>query len=148
MLKLPEPSTRPEVKLFKLNPCKLVFTPSNVAMFTESVNGPLKNPPTGVRPDTPVILISGYGDVELEQRAAKRGAYAFLHKPADPDVFFSVVNRAVLRSQMRRKPEQVLGDDQLWYPQAIEQARQKTNEIAERLRKTLENAGPSSTGNP
>src|SRR6476646_5219719 len=47
MLKLPEPSTRPEVKLFKLNPCKLVFTPSNVAMFTESVNGPLKNPPTG-----------------------------------------------------------------------------------------------------
>jgi two-component system C4-dicarboxylate transport response regulator DctD len=101
-----------------------------------------------VRPDTPVILISGYGDVELEQRAAKRGAYAFLHKPADPDVFFSVVNRAVLRSQMRRKPEQVLGDDQLWYPQAIEQARQKTNEIAERLRKTLENAGPSSTGNP
>jgi hypothetical protein len=49
---------------------------------------------------------------------------------------------------MRRKPEQVLGDDQLWYPQAIEQARQKTNEIAERLRKTLENAGPSSTENP
>ena len=25
MLKLPEPSTRPEVKLFKLNPCKLVI---------------------------------------------------------------------------------------------------------------------------
>src|SRR5687768_9212124 len=50
-----------------------------------------------IRPDTPVILISGYGDVQLEQLAAQRGAYAFLHKPVDPDAFFSVVNRAVLR---------------------------------------------------
>ena len=56
------------------------------------------------------VLISGYGDVELEQR----GAYAFLHKAVDPDTFFCVVNRAVLRAQMRRKPEHVLGDDSVW----------------------------------
>jgi len=49
-----------------------------------------------IRPDTPVILITGYGDVQLEQLAAERGAYAFLHKPVDSDAFFSVVNRAVL----------------------------------------------------
>src|SRR3712207_5402957 len=51
------------------------------------------------RPDVPVILITGYGDSQLEQLAAERGAYAFLHKPVNPDVFFAVVNRAVLRAQ-------------------------------------------------
>jgi FixJ family two-component response regulator len=87
-----------------------------------------------------VDLISGYGDVQLEQLAAQRGAYAFLHKPVDPDAFFSVVNRAVLRAKMRRKPEQVLGDDSVWYPQAVEQARRKSNAIAERLRQTIQSS--------
>lgn len=91
-----------------------------------------------IRPDTPVILITGYGDVQLEQLAAERGAYAFLHKPVDSDAFFSVVNRAVLRAHIRRRPEQVLGDDSLWYPQAVEQVRKKSREIAERLRKTIQ----------
>jgi two-component system, sensor histidine kinase and response regulator len=54
-----------------------------------------------IRPDTLVLLISGFGDVQLERLAAQRGAYAFLHKPVDPDVFFSVVNRTVLRAKMR-----------------------------------------------
>jgi DNA-binding NtrC family response regulator len=71
------------------------------------------------------VLISGYGDVQLEQLAAQRGAYAFLHKPVDSNAFFSVVNRAVLRAKMRRKPEQVLGDDSVWYPQAVEHAPSK-----------------------
>jgi DNA-binding NtrC family response regulator len=95
-----------------------------------------------VRPDMPVVLISGYGNVQLEQVAAERGAYAFLHKPVDPDAFFSVVNRAVLRAEMRRRPEQVLGDDSVWYPQAVEQARRKSNAIAERLRQTIQKAEP------
>jgi FixJ family two-component response regulator len=94
------------------------------------------------------FLISGYGDVQLEQLAAQRGAYAFLHKPVDPDVFFSVVNRAVLRAKMRRKPEQVLGDDSVWYQQAVEQVHRKSNAIAERLRKTIQNSDPSSKDNP
>jgi DNA-binding NtrC family response regulator len=46
-----------------------------------------------VRRDTPVVLISGYGTAELEQLAAQRGAYAFLHNPVDPDAFLAVVNR-------------------------------------------------------
>src|SRR3569623_1329803 len=36
-----------------------------------------------IRHDTPGVLISGYGDVQLERLAAERGAYAFLHKPVD-----------------------------------------------------------------
>jgi DNA-binding NtrC family response regulator len=84
-----------------------------------------------IRPDTLVVLISGFGDVQLERLAAQRGAYAFLHKPVDPDGFFSVVNRAVLRAKMRRKPEQVLGDDSVWYPQAVEQARRKSGVLSQ-----------------
>ena len=36
-----------------------------------------------LHPDTPVILLTGYGDkeLELEDKAAQQGAYAFLHKP-------------------------------------------------------------------
>jgi DNA-binding NtrC family response regulator len=97
-----------------------------------------------IRPDMPVVLISGYGDVPLEQLAAQRGAYAFLHKPVDSDAFFSVVNRAVLRAKMRRKPEQVLGDDSVWYPQAVEQAWRQSHAIAERLRKAIEGSEPPS----
>lgn len=101
-----------------------------------------------VRPDTPVVLISGYGDVQLEQLAAQRGAYAFVHKPVDPDAFFSVVNRAVLRAKIRRRPEEVLGDDSMWYPQAVEQARQKSKAIAERLRQTIQKADSSQNETP
>src|SRR5690242_21671437 len=46
-LRLPDPSTRPDVKLLRLNPCKLVLTPLKLAMLNPSVKGPLKNPPTG-----------------------------------------------------------------------------------------------------
>jgi two-component system, sensor histidine kinase and response regulator len=78
-----------------------------------------------IRPDTPVILISGYGDMQLEKLAAQRGAYAFLHKPVDPDVLFSVVNRAVLRANMRRRQKEVLGADGVLHLQA-EQTRRGT----------------------
>jgi len=98
-----------------------------------------------IRPDTPVILISGYGNLQLEQVAAERGAYAFLHKPVDPDAFFSVVNRAVLRAAMRRRPQEVLGEDSSWYPQVVEQADRRPNPIAERLRETIQSSDPPST---
>lgn len=101
-----------------------------------------------IRPDTPVVLISGYGNQQLEQVAAERGAYAFLHKPVDPDAFFSVVNRAVLRAKMRRRPQEVLGEDSLWYPQAVEQARRRSNAVAKRLRKTIESSEPPSPETP
>ena len=56
-----------------------------------------------VRPDTPVVLITGYGDPQLEKEALRLGAYAFIHKPFVVDVFFSVVRRALLRSMLRRR---------------------------------------------
>lgn len=90
-----------------------------------------------IRPDTPVILISGYGDLKLEEEAARRGAYAFLHKPVDADTFCAVVNRAAVRAQLRRRPEQVLGQDSRWYPQAVEQVRRRSADLAERLHQAI-----------
>lgn len=94
-----------------------------------------------IRPDTPVVLISGYGDRELEDEAARAGAYAFLHKPVDPDTFCSVVQRAALRAQVRRKPELALGEDTHWYMQAREQIHRRSNQINEQLRQVLKGYG-------
>jgi hypothetical protein len=58
------------------------------------------------------------------------------------------VNRAVLLATMRRGRQQGLGDDSVWYPVAVEQARRKSNAIAERLRKTIQNADPPSKKSP
>jgi hypothetical protein len=42
----------------------------------------------------------------------------------------------------------VLGDDSVWYPQAVEQARRKSNAIAERLRLTIQKVEPPWKGTP
>jgi DNA-binding NtrC family response regulator len=54
-------------------------------------------------PDTPVVLITGYGNSALEQDALNHGAYAVLHKPVDPDVMYSVVTRSILRSRLLQR---------------------------------------------
>jgi DNA-binding NtrC family response regulator len=53
-----------------------------------------------LRPDSPVVLMTGYGDRELEAQASKCGAYAFLHKPVDADVLLSVISRALLKARL------------------------------------------------
>jgi two-component system nitrogen regulation response regulator NtrX len=51
-----------------------------------------------LRPDTPIVLITGYGDREMQREALHSGAYAFLHKPVHADVLLSVVDRALHRT--------------------------------------------------
>lgn len=54
-------------------------------------------------PDTPVIVLTGYGSQALEQDALNHGAYALLQKPVSADVLYSAVTRAFLRSQMLQR---------------------------------------------
>jgi DNA-binding NtrC family response regulator len=54
-------------------------------------------------PDTPVIVVTGYGSKALEQDALKHGAYAVLHKPVDSDVIYSAVRSSILRSRMLQR---------------------------------------------
>jgi DNA-binding NtrC family response regulator len=56
-----------------------------------------------VCPDTPVIMLTGYGSRALEQDALTYGAYALLQKPVDCDVIYSAVSRSILRSRMLQR---------------------------------------------
>jgi len=47
--------------------------------------------------DTPVILLTAYGDVPMSVRALKAGALDFLTKPCDDDDLLAAVRRAVSR---------------------------------------------------
>ena len=49
------------------------------------------------RSDTPVILLTAYGDVPMSVRAMKAGALDFLTKPCDDDDLLAAVRRAVSR---------------------------------------------------
>lgn len=53
----------------------------------------------------PFILMSAYGDRDLEESATRLGAYAVLHKPVAPDAFLNVIERALLRGRSKIKPE-------------------------------------------
>ena len=53
-----------------------------------------------IQPGMPVILVTGYGDTDLQKTAAHRGAYALLHKPVDPYDLRSVVLRAILQKRV------------------------------------------------
>lgn len=94
-----------------------------------------------VRPDIPVILLTGYGTHELEQEALKEGAYALIQKPVDADVFLSVVTRAVIRRELRQaalvNPMSI--EAQLF---AMENKRlsSRLRDIDDRLRRQIEDA--------
>src|SRR5580698_3344865 len=54
---------------------------------------------------TPIIFITGYGDIPTSVRAMKAGAAEFLTKPLDDKILIEAVRDAVLRSQGNLKRE-------------------------------------------
>src|SRR5580704_14971757 len=54
---------------------------------------------------TPIIFITGYGDIPTSVRAMKAGAAEFLTKPLDDEVMIQAIRGAVLRSQANLKRE-------------------------------------------
>jgi signal transduction histidine kinase len=56
-----------------------------------------------LRPDTPVILITGHGDHGLAIQAIRGGAYDYILKPIDRDTFVAALKRAIQTRQLRRK---------------------------------------------
>jgi len=52
------------------------------------------------RTDTPIIFITGYGDVPMSVRAMKAGAIEFLTKPYDDNVLLDAIWQAISRSRL------------------------------------------------
>ncbi len=54
----------------------------------------------GVDADLPVILLTGEGDIPMAVRGMTAGAFDFLEKPCDTNVFLSVVERALATREL------------------------------------------------
>ncbi|HRU05627.1 MAG TPA: sigma-54 dependent transcriptional regulator [Candidatus Brocadiia bacterium] len=52
---------------------------------------------------TPIIIISGHGDVAMAVRCLKAGAYDFVEKPLDQDVLTASVRRAVEKNALAKE---------------------------------------------
>jgi FixJ family two-component response regulator len=60
---------------------------------------------TDEKSSTPIIFITGYGDIPTSVRAMKAGAAEFLTKPLDDEILIEAIRAAVLRSQANLKRE-------------------------------------------
>lgn len=70
------------------------------------------------RPNTPVLLVTGYGDQTLATQALRGGAFDYILKPIDRDYFLSSLGRALhlrhltLQAEERQRAEAALRESQ------------------------------------
>ncbi len=57
----------------------------------------------GLKPDIPIIMISGHGNIELAVKATKMGAYDFLEKPLSLERVLLVANRALEKQALEKE---------------------------------------------
>src|SRR3979490_375641 len=57
----------------------------------------------GERPDLPVVMISGHGNIETAVAAIKQGAYDFIEKPFKADRLVLVAERALENMRLKRE---------------------------------------------
>ena len=48
-----------------------------------------------LRPQLPVLIVTGFGDIPMAVRAVKAGAVDFVEKPLDEDTFLPIVRKAL-----------------------------------------------------
>lgn len=56
-------------------------------------------------PDTPFILLTGYGNEEVERQARQLGVYEYLNKPISPEALSAVVTTAIQLHAIAAKAE-------------------------------------------
>src|SRR3989449_10787978 len=89
------------------------------------------------RPDTPTLMITGYGEHDLVVQALRAGAYDFIRKPIDRDYFVASLRRAMEKRALSRrvKGEQLAVERHLNELEAIVEARpralRQTNHVTE-----------------
>lgn len=97
-----------------------------------------------VRPDIPIILLTGYGTLELEGKAFEEGAYAVIQKPVDADEFLAVVTHAIIRRELRQagrtSPISPVSIDTQTIVMEGRRLSSRLRDIDERLRRQIEGA--------
>ena len=102
-----------------------------------------------MRPEVPVIMITGHGDIPLAVRAVKQGAFDFLEKPLNPQDLLGLLERACRQRSAvlaRRSEIQATVDDELigTSPQIVA-LRSQLNQLAQ-TDKDLLLEGPAGSG--
>src|SRR5437867_2454287 len=89
------------------------------------------------RPDTPTLMITGYGEHDLVVQALRAGAYDFIRKPIDRDYFVGSLRRAMEKRELSRrvKEQQLALERHLNELEAIVEERtrelRETNKVSE-----------------
>jgi two-component system nitrogen regulation response regulator NtrX len=60
-----------------------------------------------LRPDLPVVMISGHGNIDTALQATKLGAFDFLEKPIDLDRLLLVVSHALKQSHLEQENQRL-----------------------------------------
>lgn len=96
-----------------------------------------------LRPSTPIVLVTGHGDRELETEALHLGAYAFIHKPVQPHVLLSLVDRIVRIVCRSRSGEthETWDERFITFSKERERLLEKVQEINRRIQQHLESLG-------
>lgn len=55
------------------------------------------------KPDTPFILLTGYGNEEVERKAKDLGAYGYLNKPISPEALSLMLTGALVQKKAEEK---------------------------------------------
>src|SRR5436189_2646348 len=89
------------------------------------------------RPDTPTLMITGYGEHDLVVQALRAGAYDSIRKPIDRDYFVGSLRRAIEKRELNRrvKGQQLAVERHLNELEAIVEERtrelRETNKVTE-----------------
>ena len=87
-----------------------------------------------LRPDTPVLLITGHGEHDLAIRSLRAGAYDYVQKPIDREYFVASLGRAVQVRQLRRQ----ISDQQRTLTSHAGRLEETVQERTTELRQTVE----------
>ena len=87
-----------------------------------------------MRPDTPVLLITGHGEHDLAIRSLRAGAYDYVQKPIDREYFIASLGRAIQVRQLRRQ----IADQQRALARHAGRLEETVQERTTELRQTVE----------